>query len=88
MSSYIFPNPLNRRFSLAGLLLLELLALPRRSLACAVCFASSSASVLHAFYLTTILLLLMPIGAVALVALVIRRYRSTPLLDAVRPEQL
>ncbi len=88
MSSYIFPSPLNGKLPLAGLLLLELLALPRPSLACAVCFASSSASVLHAFYLTTILLLLMPIGAVALVAVVIRRYRSAPVLDATGPEQL
>lgn len=53
-----------------------LLIIPSETWACPLCFASSNASVLSAFYLTTVLLILLPLGAVGFVALTLARFRK------------
>jgi hypothetical protein len=51
-----------------------LIATRREALACPLCFASSNASVLHAFYLTTGLLILLPLLGIGVVALTLIRF--------------
>jgi len=60
------------RYSLLTIAVL-LLATGREALACPLCFASSNASVLHAFYLTTGLLILLPLLGIGFVALTLIR---------------
>jgi len=51
-----------------------LLIARRDAWACPLCFASSNGSVLHAFYLTTGLLILLPLLAIGFVALTLVRF--------------
>jgi len=64
--------------------LLAALIVPRAALACAMCFASSSGSVLHAFYITAIGLTLLPVLIVAAIAAGISYFRRRSAAQAAR----
>ena len=75
MSSFTSAN------GLAAAALVATLCIASPALACPLCFAASNRAVLHAFYLTTVMLGLLPLGVLGGLAIFIRSILRRPALQ-------